>query len=80
MRGVVKRFATVLAVNGLDLDVPSGICYGLLGPNGAGKSTAMRILTGQARADAGRVRVLGKDVLGEVAPGESRYARDEYAH
>jgi lipooligosaccharide transport system ATP-binding protein len=59
MRGVMKRFGTVQAVNGLDLEVPNGACYGLLGPNGAGKSTAMRILTGQAIADAGRIEVLG---------------------
>jgi lipooligosaccharide transport system ATP-binding protein len=55
----MKRFGTVQAVNGLDLEVLSGACYGLLGPNGAGKSTAMRILTGQAIADAGRIEVLG---------------------
>ena len=57
MHGVVKRFGSVLALNGLELGVPSGICYGLLGPNGAGKSTAMRILTGQAVADAGQIEV-----------------------
>ena len=70
MQGVVKRFGSVLALNGLDLQVPSGICYGLLGPNGAGKSTAMRILTGQAVADAGRTRVLGFHL-----PAESKLAR-----
>ncbi|MGC1851713.1 MAG: ATP-binding cassette domain-containing protein, partial [Solirubrobacterales bacterium] len=46
LRGVVKRFGTITAVDGLDLDVPEGICLGLLGPNGAGKSTTMRLLTG----------------------------------
>jgi lipooligosaccharide transport system ATP-binding protein len=70
MRGVVKRFTSVVAVNGLDLEVPSGICYGLLGPNGAGKSTAMRILTGQAHADAGSVEVLGYRL-----PEQSKLAR-----
>ncbi len=70
MRGVVKRFASVVAVNGLDLEVPSGICYGLLGPNGAGKSTAMRILTGQAHADAGSIEVLGYRL-----PAQSKLAR-----
>ncbi|MGN6871321.1 MAG: ABC transporter ATP-binding protein [Solirubrobacteraceae bacterium] len=70
MRGVVKRFGSVLALNGLELKVPSGICYGLLGPNGAGKSTAMRILTGQAVADAGRIEVLGFQL-----PAESKLAR-----
>jgi lipooligosaccharide transport system ATP-binding protein len=70
MRGVVKRFGSVLALNGLQLEVPHGICYGLLGPNGAGKSTAMRILTGQAVADAGHTEVLGFEL-----PGESKLAR-----
>ncbi|MBV9002683.1 MAG: ATP-binding cassette domain-containing protein, partial [Solirubrobacterales bacterium] len=57
MAGVMKRFGAVQAVNGLDLAVPTGVCYGLLGPNGAGKSTAMRILTGQAIADEGQIEV-----------------------
>jgi lipooligosaccharide transport system ATP-binding protein len=70
MHGVVKRFGDVAAVNGLDLEVEAGACYGLLGPNGAGKSTAMRILTGQAIADAGRASVLGFQL-----PGESKLAR-----
>ena len=48
MRGVVKRFGPIVAVDGLDLDVPEGTCVGLLGPNGAGKSTTMRMLTAQA--------------------------------
>src|SRR3954447_16067330 len=72
LRGVVKRFGPITAVNGLDLDVPEGICLGLLGPNGAGKSTTMRLLTGQAIANAGRLRVLGYDL-----PGESKPARAE---
>jgi lipooligosaccharide transport system ATP-binding protein len=70
MHGVVKRFGDVTAVNGLDLEVRSGACYGLLGPNGAGKSTAMRILTGQAVPDAGQVSVLGFQL-----PAESKQAR-----
>ena len=39
--GVVKRFDEITAVNGLDLEVPTGVCFGLLGPNGAGKSTTV---------------------------------------
>ncbi len=70
MTGVFKRFGDVRAVNGLDLEVPAGLCYGLLGPNGAGKSTTMRILTGQAVADAGSVEVLGYRL-----PDESKLAR-----
>jgi lipooligosaccharide transport system ATP-binding protein len=72
LSGVVKRFGPITAVNGLDLEVPEGICLGLLGPNGAGKSTTMRLLTGQAIADAGELRVLGYEL-----PAESKPARAE---
>jgi lipooligosaccharide transport system ATP-binding protein len=72
LRGVVKHFGPVTAVDGLDLDVPEGICLGLLGPNGAGKSTTMRLLTGQAVADEGSLRVLGREL-----PGEAKEARAE---
>jgi lipooligosaccharide transport system ATP-binding protein len=72
LTGVVKRFGPITAVNGLDLDVPEGICLGLLGPNGAGKSTTMRLLTGQAIADEGELRVLGYEL-----PGQSKPARAE---
>jgi lipooligosaccharide transport system ATP-binding protein len=57
--GMHKSFGPVKAVDGLDLEVPEGICLGLLGPNGAGKSTTMRLLTGQAIADSGEMEVLG---------------------
>jgi lipooligosaccharide transport system ATP-binding protein len=72
LKGVVKRFGAITAVDGLDLDVPAGICLGLLGPNGAGKSTTMRLLTGQAVADEGEITVLGHRL-----PGESKEARAE---
>lgn len=58
--GLVKRFADVTAVNGLDLEVFAGECFGLLGPNGAGKTTTVEILEGLTPADAGRVEVLGQ--------------------
>jgi lipooligosaccharide transport system ATP-binding protein len=70
LRGVVKRFGPITAVDGLDLDVPEGICLGLLGPNGAGKSTTMRLITGQALPDAGELRALGHEL-----PGDSKAAR-----
>jgi lipooligosaccharide transport system ATP-binding protein len=59
LRGVVKRYGPITAVDGLDLDVPEGTCVGLLGPNGAGKSTTMRLLTAQAIPDEGELEVLG---------------------
>src|ERR687892_2615600 len=72
LRDVVKTFGPITAVDGLDLEVPRGICLGLLGPNGAGKSTTMRLLTGQAIADAGELRVLGYEL-----PREAKSARAE---
>ena len=70
LRGVVKRYGPITAVDGLDLDVPEGTCVGLLGPNGAGKSTTMRLLTAQAIADEGELEVLGFRL-----PEESKAAR-----
>ncbi len=72
MRDVRKTFGDITAVDGLNLDVPSGICLGLLGPNGAGKSTTMRLLTGQAIADSGEINVLGHSL-----PAEAKIARGE---
>src|SRR4051794_31124007 len=57
--GLIKRYAEVVAVNGLDLEVRSGECFGLLGPNGAGKTTTIEILEGLTQADAGEVEILG---------------------
>ncbi len=70
LRGAVKRYGQITAVDGLDLDVPMGTCVGLLGPNGAGKSTTMRLLTAQSIADEGEIEVLGFKL-----PGESKQAR-----
>jgi lipooligosaccharide transport system ATP-binding protein len=70
LRGVVKRYGPITAVDGLDLDVPTGTCVGLLGPNGAGKSTTMRLLTAQAIADEGELELLGFRL-----PDESKQAR-----
>ena len=58
-RRLVKRYGEVLAVDGLDLEVRAGECFGLLGPNGAGKTTTIEILEGLLSADAGEVQVLG---------------------
>src|SRR3979409_1177043 len=72
LHGVVKRYGSIVAVDGLDLDVPAGVCFGLLGPNGAGKSTTMRMLTAQTLADDGQISVLGYEL-----PRESKQSRLE---
>src|SRR6187551_50549 len=72
LRGVVKRFGALTAVDGLDLDVPFGTCVGLLGPNGAGKSTTMKALTAQVIATEGEL-----EVLGHRLPEDSKQARAE---
>ena len=59
-RGLIKRYGAVVAVDGLDLEVRRGECFGLLGPNGAGKTTTIEILEGLNRPDAGLVQVLGQ--------------------
>jgi len=69
---VHKRFGTVQALCGIDLEVAQGEFFGLLGPNGAGKTTLINILAGLARADSGSVRVLGHDVVTQYR--ESRRA------
>ena len=67
-RGLVKRYEDVTAVDGLDLEVFRGECFGLLGPNGAGKTTTIEILEGLTVPDAGDVEVFG-----------SRWTRDGHA-
>src|SRR5580698_1031747 len=59
LRGVRKAFADVVAVDGLDLEVKRGECFGLLGPNGAGKTTTIEICEGLTTPDAGTVELLG---------------------
>src|SRR5688572_4211449 len=60
VRALRKTFGTVVAVDGLDLEVQAGECFGLLGPNGAGKTTTIEICEGLQEADSGDVIVLGK--------------------
>ncbi len=61
-RALTKRFGDVLALDGLDLDVPAGSVFGLLGPNGAGKTTTLRLLLGLAHPTAGEATVAGVDI------------------
>ncbi|KID30318.1 ABC transporter ATP-binding protein [Prauserella rugosa] len=65
--GLVKRFGSVTAVDGLDLKMPRGVILALLGPNGAGKTTTVEICEGFRRPDAGTVHVLGLDPAREAA-------------
>src|SRR5437764_2020328 len=58
--GLVKRFESTCAVDGVDLVVREGEVHGLLGPNGAGKTTLLRLLFGLLAPDAGRVELLGR--------------------
>ena len=61
LRGLRKTFGDVVAVDGIDLDVGRGECFGLLGPNGAGKTTTIEICEGLTDPDSGQVQLLGLD-------------------
>jgi ABC-2 type transport system ATP-binding protein len=61
IRGLRKSFGDVIAVNGLNLEVKRGECFGLLGPNGAGKTTTIEICEGLTSLDAGTVQMLGQN-------------------
>jgi ABC-2 type transport system ATP-binding protein len=61
IRGLVKRYRGLTAVDHVDLTVERGDVYGFLGPNGAGKTTTLRMLLGLIRRDAGSIRLFGRD-------------------
>lgn len=65
VRGLVRRFGGVVALDGLDLSVRRGTVTALIGPNGAGKSTAFQCISGVLRPDAGRVVFDGQDITGQ---------------
>jgi len=67
VRGLVKHFGQVRALDGVDLDVPRGTVLGLLGPNGAGKTTLVRVLTTLLTPDSGTAFVAGLDVREDAA-------------
>ena len=66
-RGVTKSFGDVIALNGVDLDIPAGQIHGLVGPNGAGKTTLLGLLLGLAVADSGTLEILGSPVSRSLA-------------
>ncbi|CAN5565885.1 ATP-binding cassette domain-containing protein [soil metagenome] len=68
--GLVRKFGDHVAVDGVDLEIPTGEIYGFLGPNGAGKSTTVRVLCTLAAPTAGRATVAGFDV--DTQPGDVR--------
>jgi daunorubicin resistance ABC transporter ATP-binding subunit len=71
VEGLTKRYGDVVALDGIDFQVPVGSVFGLLGPNGAGKTTAVRILATVLQPDGGRAEVLGRDVVKD--PNGVRY-------
>ena len=68
VHGLVKRFGTFTALQGVDLTVSRGVIFAFLGPNGAGKTTTLRIMTGLARATEGRVIIEGVEVGSRQRP------------
>jgi len=69
-RALVKDYGALRAVNGLDLEIRAGECFGLLGPNGAGKTTTVEILEGLLPPTSGQVEILGR--TWQSAPDELR--------
>ncbi len=72
LRGVVKRYGSFTAVDGVDLEIPRGTMFGFLGPNGAGKTTTIRMIAGVMQPSEGRILVGGDDVATDPAAAKSR--------
>lgn len=62
-RGITRRFGGLVALDGVDLDVPRGIVQAIIGPNGSGKTTLLNALSGASHADAGSIRIDGKEIF-----------------
>ncbi|MET0720362.1 MAG: ABC transporter ATP-binding protein [Tardiphaga sp.] len=63
-RGVTRRFGGLVALDGVDLDVPPGIVQAIIGPNGSGKTTLLNALSGASHADSGSIRIGGREIFG----------------
>lgn len=63
-RGVTRRFGGLVALDGVDLDVPSGIVQAIIGPNGSGKTTLLNALSGASHADTGSIKIAGHEIIG----------------
>ena len=61
-RNLTKKFKELVAVDGVNLEIEEGECFGLLGPNGSGKTTLIRMITAVSPPTGGEIRVLGKDL------------------
>lgn len=72
LEGIVKRYGSFTAVNGIDLVVPRGEILGFLGPNGAGKTTSIRMIAGVLQPTAGRIWIGGDDLAANPAGAKSR--------
>jgi ABC-2 type transport system ATP-binding protein len=79
IQGVSKRFGSLVAVDGVSLEIPAGTVHAVLGPNGAGKTTTIKMTCGLLRPDSGRILVDGKDVVndGVAARQVMAYVPDE---
>jgi branched-chain amino acid transport system ATP-binding protein len=62
-RGVTRRFGGLVALDNIDLDVPAGIVQAIIGPNGSGKTTLLNALSGASHADAGSIRIGGREIF-----------------
>jgi branched-chain amino acid transport system ATP-binding protein len=62
-RGVTRRFGGLVALDGIDLDVPKGVVQAIIGPNGSGKTTLLNALSGASHADAGSIRIGGAEIF-----------------
>jgi branched-chain amino acid transport system ATP-binding protein len=62
-RGVTRRFGGLVALDGVDLDVPRGIVQAIIGPNGSGKTTLLNALSGASHADSGSIKIGGQEIF-----------------